>query len=215
MKVNPGFFINKFIKLIHRPALRDCEIDKTARVGTACNCIRVKMGRYSYMGCYNSVCDTAVGSFCSIASHCSIGGGKHPMNAVSTSPVFYAGRNCLGQNFSDIPEEKNAGVEIGNDVWIGEGVLISDGVKIGTGAVIGAHSVVTGDVEPYAVVAGAPARVLRKRFDEETIARLLASRWWEWPEKKIEANADKFASVDWIVTGDIREKQATHEDSAY
>lgn len=192
MKVNPGFFINKFIKLIHRPALRDCEIEKTASVGMASNCIRVKMGRYSYMGFYNSVCDTTIGSFCSIASYCAIGGGRHPLNAVSTSPVFYAGRNSMGKNFSNIPEEENQGVEIGNDVWIGEAVFINDGVKIGTGAVIGAHSVVTKDIPPYAIVAGAPARVLRYRFDEETVKRLLESRWWEWPDEKLSKDADRF-----------------------
>lgn len=192
MKVNPGFFINKFIKLIHRPALRECKIDKTANVGMASNCIRVKMGRYSYMGFYNSVCETTIGSFCSIASYCAIGGGKHPLNAVSTSPVFYAGRNSMGKNFSKLTEEENLGVEIGNDVWIGEAVFINDGVKIGTGAVIGAHSVVTKDVEPYSIVAGAPAREIRKRFDDETIEKLLKSRWWEWSEEKLTAHSQYF-----------------------
>lgn len=196
MKVNPGFFINKFIKLIHRPALRDCEIDKTSSVGMASNCIRVKMGRYSYMGFYNSVCDTTIGSFCSIASYCAIGGGRHPMNAVSTSPVFYAGRNSMGKNFSRIQEEKNQGVEIGNDVWIGEAVFINDGLKIGTGAVIGAHSVVTKDVPPYAIVAGAPAKILRYRFDEETIQKLLANKWWEWSDEELANKAEFFDSIE-------------------
>lgn len=203
MKVNPGFFINKFIKLIHRPALRDCEIDKTSSVGMASNCIRVKMGKYSYMGFYNSVCDTTIGSFCSIASYCAIGGGRHPMNAVSTSPVFYAGRNSIGKNFSSIPEEKNQGVEIGNDVWIGEAAFINDGLKIGTGAVIGAHSVVTKDVPPYAIVAGAPARILRYRFDEETIQRLLESKWWEWSDERLSRVADCFGSVQKFLQEEI------------
>ena len=61
MKINPGFFANKLFKVLYRPALRDCEIDKTANIGMASNCIRVKMGRYSYMGFYNSVCDTTIG----------------------------------------------------------------------------------------------------------------------------------------------------------
>lgn len=196
MKVNPGFFINKLIKLIHRPALRDCDIDKTARVGMASNCIRVKMGRYSYMGFYNSICDTTIGSFCSIASYCAIGGGRHPLNAVSTSPVFYAGRNSMKKNFSNIPEPENQGVEIGHDVWIGETVFINDGVKIGTGAVIGAHSVVTKDVPPYAIVAGAPAKVLRYRFDDETRQKLLGSKWWEWPDDKLDENAQYFNDPD-------------------
>ena len=199
MKVNPGYFMNKIMKVIHRPALRDCKIDKTAKVGMASNCIRVQMGRYSYMGFYNSMTDVKIGSFCSIASYCAIGGGKHPLNAMSTSPVFYAGRNSLGKNFSNIPEEENQGVEIGNDVWIGEAVFINDGVKIGTGAVIGAHSVVTKDIPPYAIAAGIPAKVLRYRFDKKTIQKLLDSRWWEWSDTDLPKAAkllDSFQDIE-------------------
>lgn len=185
MKVNLGFFVNKFLRLINRPALRDCDIDKTAKVGTGSNCIGVKMGRYSYMGKNNSVTNTKIGSFCSIASYCAIGGGAHPLTMVSTSPVFYEGRNGFGKHFDSIPAELNKPVGIGNDVWIGEAVFIHDGVKVGTGAVIGAHSVVIKDVPPYAIVAGAPARILRYRFDDETIRKLLNSHWWDWPEDKL------------------------------
>ncbi len=185
MKVNPGFFINKLLRLINRPALRNCQIDKTAKVGTGSNCIGVQMGRYSYIGKNNSVANTTIGSFCSIASYCAIGGGAHPLNMVSTSPVFYQGRNGFNKHFSSIPAEVNKKVEIGNDVWIGEAVFINDGVKIGTGAVIGAHSVVTKDVPPYAIIAGAPAKILRYRFDEDTIQRLLDSKWWEWSDERL------------------------------
>ena len=93
MKVNLGFFVSKFLRLINRPALRNCVIDKTAKVGTGSNCINVKMGRYSYMGKNNSVTNTQIGAFCSIASYCAIGGGRHGINEVSSSPVFYRGRN--------------------------------------------------------------------------------------------------------------------------
>ena len=205
MKVNPGFFVNKFFKIIYRPSLRDCEIDKTAHIGMASNCIRVKMGRYSYMGYNNAVSDTIIGSFCSIASYCAIGGGKHPLNTVSTSPAFYSGRNSLGINFSAFSEEKNKGVEIGNDVWVGETVFIRDGVKIGTGAVIGAHSVVTKDVPPYAIVAGAPARILRYRFDEETIQKLMKSKWWEWPVEELYKMGGYFNSVE-LFLNEVGEK---------
>lgn len=196
MRINPGYIINKFFKMIHRPALRDCDIDKTAKVGAASNCIRVKMGRYSYMGVNNSVCDTKIGSFCSIASNCAIGGGNHKMNVVSTSPAFYAGHNILKKNFFDIFEESNRGVEIGNDVWIGEAVFIKDGVRIGTGAVIGAHSVVAKDVPPYAIFAGVPAKLLRYRFDENTIERLLESNWWNWTDERLEETAKYFTNTE-------------------
>lgn len=125
------------------------------------------------------------------------------MEAVSTSPVFYAGRNCLHKNFSKIPEKKNKGVEIGNDVWIGEAVFINDGVKIGTGAVIGAHSVVNKDVPPYAIVAGAPAKILRYRFDHDVIEKLLESKWWEWSENRISESAEAFCSVERFLQKEI------------
>ena len=87
-------------------------------------------------------------------------------------------------------------MEIGNDVWIGEAVFINDGITIGTGAVVGAHSVVTKDVPPYAIVAGAPARVLRYRFDDSTIQKLLDSKWWEWDDETLKAKGDAFSDVE-------------------
>ena len=154
MIVNFGFFINKFLRWLNRPALRHCNIHKTSHVGSGSNCVLMSMGKYSYMGKNNSVYNASIGSFCSIASYCSIGGGAHAMDIISTSPVFLKGRNAFRFNFTEFDRPINKHVEIGNDVWIGEGVFIVDGVKIGDGAVIGAHSVVTKDVAPYDIVAG-------------------------------------------------------------
>lgn len=80
---------------------------------------------------------------------------------------------------------KKQAITIGNDVWVGINVTILSGVTVGDGAVIGAGSVVVKDVEPYSVVAGNPARVIRKRFDDETIRALLQIRWWDWSIEKI------------------------------
>ena len=195
MRVNPGFFINKFFRLINRPALRNCKIDKTSKVGTGSNCIELQLGRYSYMGKNNSVANTKIGSFCSIASYCAIGGGAHPVDMVSTSPVFYSGNNIFKRNFGDIKAELNKPVIIGNDVWIGEGVFIKDGITIGDGAIIGAHSVVTKDVPPYAIVAGAPSTLIRYRFSEDEIKCLLEIKWWEWPDEKLFSSGHLFNTV--------------------
>lgn len=201
MNVNFGFFISKFLRAINRPALRGCKIDKTAKVGTGSNCINVQMGRYSYMGKNNSVCNTSIGSFCSIASYCAIGGGDHPIDSVSTSPVFFEGRNIFRKHFSQIHKELNKEVVIGNDVWIGENVFVNSGIKIDDGAIIGAHSVVTHDVPPYAIVAGTPARILKYRFEQDEIARLLEIKWWYWTDKNLRECADKFKSVN-VFLGD-------------
>ena len=204
MKVNAGFFVSKLLRLINRPALRDCRIDKTAKVGTGSNCINTQMGRYSYMGKNNSVCNTSIGAFCSIASYCAIGGGDHALDAVSTSSVFYEGKNVFGRNFAQIHRELNKPVTIGNDVWIGEGVFISSGITVGNGAVIGAHSVVTHDVPAYSVMAGAPAKLLRYRFDEEEIRKLQELKWWNWSEDQLRKYGNQFALIEELL-GEIEE----------
>lgn len=196
MKVNVGFFANKFIRVLNRPALRDCVIDRTAKIGTGSNCIKVEMGRYSYMGKNNSVANTTIGSFCSIASYCAIGGGAHPLDMVSTSPVFYEKNNVFGENFGEVKIEINKPVIIGNDVWIGEGVFIKDGITIGDGAIVGAHSVVTKDVPAYAVVAGAPARMLKYRFSDEKIQKLLKIKWWNWDKNELKKYGNLFIKIE-------------------
>ena len=118
---------------------------------------------------------------------------------VSTSPVFYGGKNVFGQNFGTIEAEINKSVIIGNDVWIGEGVFINDGITVGDGAIIGAHSVVTHDIPAYAVVAGAPAKVLRYRFSEDEVQKLIELKWWDWPEEKLKQQGNRFASIEEIL----------------
>lgn len=129
-----------------------------------------------------------IGAFCSIARHVGVHGYYHDMSRIST---HYVGRNVLG---TPVEEEmvSRGPVRIGNDVWLGVGVQVLSGVSIGDGAVVGAGSVVTRDVPPYAVAVGAPARVVRYRFDEETRARVRASRWWEWSDDEIRDRAELF-----------------------
>ena len=79
---------------------------------------------------------------------------------------------------------------MGNDVWIGYEAVILAGVTIGDGAIVGACAVVTNDVPPYTIVGGVPAKPIRKRFSDETIAALLALKWWDWPAEKITENID-------------------------
>ena len=166
-------------------SFKNCSLDPTSKVDSECALSKVKLGRFSYVGSGTRITDTHIGNFCSIGGRCGIGGGIHPTNMVSTSPVFLSGRNILKKNFANIPYEPSKTVTIGNDVWIGEGVCIMSGVSIGDGAIIGAHAVVTKDVGPYSIVAGVPAKEIRMRFDSDTINKLLKIAWWTWSDEKI------------------------------
>ena len=134
-----------------------------------------------------NVSQTTIGSFVSIGSGVTIGNGQHPTDFLSTSPYFYL--DHLGFKNDDMVSHNEymykAPVHIGNDVWIGENVKISNGVTIGDGAIVGRCAVVTKDVPPYAIVVGVPAKILRYRFDEETIAKLLKLKWWELDDEVI------------------------------
>jgi len=129
-----------------------------------------------------------IGSFCSIARDVSLHGFGHDPSRITT---HYIGRNVLGLPISE--EIVSTGpIRIGHDVWIGSGVHVLPGVTVGTGAVIGAGSVVSRDVPPYAIAVGTPAAPVRCRFDDEIIARLLASEWWAWSREEIRAREELF-----------------------
>ena len=121
-----------------------------------------------------------VGKFCQIAAGVEfiMNGANHVMNAVTTYPFFTLdGWNAEPPKLSDLPLKGDT--VIGNDVWIGQNAVILPGAKVGDGAIIGANSVVGGKVAPYTIVAGNPARIIRKRFDDQLIALLLEFKWWD------------------------------------
>ncbi len=121
-----------------------------------------------------------IGKFCQIAAGVEfvMNGANHQMNAVSTFPFYtLEGWDMEPPRTTDLPLKGDT--IIGNDVWIGQNAVILPGVHIGDGAIIGANSVVGSDVSPYTIVIGNPARVIRKRFDDELIALMLQFRWWD------------------------------------
>ena len=130
-----------------------------------------------------------IGSFCSIGSGAAFimaGNQGHRNEWISTFPFFF---------MPEVPEFENAGngylpagdTVIGNDVWIGSEAIIMPGITVGDGAVIGTRALVTKNVEPYAIVGGNPAKTIRKRFDDDSIAMLLEMRWWDWPAARLKA----------------------------
>lgn len=132
-----------------------------------------------------------VGKFCSIA--CGVkflfNSANHTLSSLSTYPfpIFF---EEWGTEKKDVAEawDNKGDIVVGNDVWIGYEAVILSGVTIGDGAVIGARAVVTKDVPPYTIVAGIPAKTIRKRFPDEVIFKLLGLKWWDWPAEKIAQN---------------------------
>jgi len=159
----------------------------------------VRVGKYSYG--FEPLCTPGtrvkeIGAFTSIATNVEASLSNHSIDRVSTHPFFYMKKFGLVPEAVDVPIPKNGDICIGHDVWIGRDVTILTNVTIGTGAVVGAGAVVTRDVPPYAVVVGVPAKVVRYRFDEATIKKLLASQWWLWPDEKLRKNIGAFLDVE-------------------
>jgi len=171
----------------------DIHIDACARVLDGVNLVgRIQIGRYTHIegpdtDVYAKVHSVLIGSFCSIARHVVFQEYNHPLNTCST---YFIQRHVFGDNTN--PIWSKGPIIVGNDVWIGTQCIILSGSKIGHGAVIGANSVVTHDIPPYAVAAGSPAQVIRYRFDDIIITRLLSLAWWDWPIDRIQRNRSLF-----------------------
>lgn len=146
------------------------------------------MGAFSYFGGHAD-CNMSIGRYCSIADDVRVFSNAHPTNWLTSSPVSYIGHHhglFHEAGFANAPatrafEESQSHIvtHIGNDVWIGADCLLKPGITIGDGAIVAARSIVTKDVPPYAVVGGAPARVLKYRFEENMVERLMRLRWWD------------------------------------
>jgi acetyltransferase-like isoleucine patch superfamily enzyme len=180
----------------------DCRIDHSeirAFVALAEHVLasRVTLGSYSYAAEYARMAFARIGSFCSIGPAVRLGFGRHPVAFASTNPVFYSKAAQCGVTFADRQLfEESIPPTIGNDVWLGANAFIGDGITIGDGAVVAAGAVVANDVPAYGIVGGVPARVIRMRFDERTIARLIAIAWWNWPEDRLRKAQALIATED-------------------
>jgi virginiamycin A acetyltransferase len=161
-------------------------ISSKARIAGPAQVGNCEIGDHTYIGSNSVISLTTIGKFCSIGPNFFCGFGIHPTNGISTSPAFYSNSNQSGISYSS--ENKiveNLPIKIGNDVFIGMNVTVLDGVTIGDGAVIGAGAVVSKDIPPYAIAVGVPIKVIKYRFDEQTIDDLLKVKWWDFEPDKL------------------------------
>ena len=129
-----------------------------------------------------------MGKYCSIAEGCvALLQVEHRPDWITTFPFSHVSNYANAHKIKGHPTTKGD-IIIGNDVWIGWQVTLMSGITIGDGACIGAHSVVTKDIPPYWIAAGNPAKLIRQRFPDHIVERLLEIKWWDWPHEKIEAN---------------------------
>jgi chloramphenicol O-acetyltransferase type B len=163
------------------------------------------IGKYTYVSSGACIVNSTLGGFCSIGPNALIGLGTHPLQWISTHPAFYSTRMQANRTFAtaDRFTDELRPVNIGNDVWIGAASTVLGGISIGDGAVVAAGAVVTKDVMPYTIVGGVPARLIGKRFDDETIAELIECKWWNWSDEKLALLAREFSpnGNNWSVRG--------------
>lgn len=152
--MNILWILAKIIYKFQIPAVKNSKVHRNAKICTGAVVNNCFIDRYSFVGPFSQVQWCKIGAFCSIARGVIIGPAEHPIDYLSTSPVFLKGRNCLRKHFAYKEFQPCKETYIGNDVWIGMNACIKSGVTIGDGAIVGMGAVVTKDVGPYEIWGG-------------------------------------------------------------
>ncbi len=186
--------------VIHTSAsLHDCKIGRFCEVKEQVLMRSSRLGDYTYVERHSELIYTQTGRFCAIAADVRLNALNHPIDRVSQHKFTYrANEYFVGKKLDHAFREQRLAegkVVLGHDVWVGHGAIVLPGVTIGTGAVVGAGAVVTRDVEPYAIVAGTPARFVRWRFEPEIGQRLLRLEWWNWSHDRLADAVDDMAGM--------------------
>lgn len=178
---------------VHATAqLRDCVLGRFSDVGERVVMAECELGDYSYVERGAEAIYTTIGKFCAIASNARLNALNHPIERVTQHKISYRPNEYfVGAKIDKSFREKRrkARVSIGHDVWIGHGAIVMPGIAIGHGAVVAAGAVVTKDVEPYAIVAGVPARRIKWRFVKSIRERIISLAWWDWEHDRLAAAA--------------------------
>ena len=163
----------------------------------------IPSGRYSYSSSpvrkhwETPGCELKIGSFCSIANDLNVYlGGKHRIDWVTTYPFGHLHKQVFDKYDGSGHPFPGSEIIIGNDVWIGSNVTIMSGVIIGDGAVIANNSHVVKSCDPYSIVGGNPAKLIKYRFDQDQIEKLLKIKWWMWDDDKINNNLHLLCNGD-------------------
>ena len=177
--------------------LDNCEIHRNAILNKPYSLRNCTIGKATSIGPNSRMGETSIGRFCSIGPNFLAGWGIHPIDGISTSPVFYSTHNQAGFSISKTNKIKeHLPIEIGNDVFIGANVIVLDGVSIGDGVIIGAGAVVSKDIPPYAIAVGSPIRIIKYRFEPEVIEKLLEIEWWNKTDNILSKVEKHFFDVD-------------------
>jgi phosphonate metabolism protein (transferase hexapeptide repeat family) len=178
--------------------VRSSRLGAFVEIGEGANIVESEMGDYSYTARYADIAYSVLGKFVNVAAFTRLNPGEHPYHRASLHHFMYRSSYF----WPDEPDEqavfdwrRSRPVRVGHDTWIGHGAIVMKGVTIGDGAIIGAQSVVTKDVAPYAVVAGAPARFIKWRHPRDIADRLQALAWWDWSHEEIRAALPDFRSL--------------------
>lgn len=189
-----NFFNNTMI--FSNDVIRKTKIGKMVRINKGNKIgVNVEIGDYSYISGPGSVIENcSIGKFCSIALGVKIGMSNHDYSKITTHTFYRDPRYRFIKSYSK--QNPNKKTIIGNDVWIGADSIIFSGVNVGDGAVIGAKSLVNKDIPAYAIAVGNPARIIKYRFSDENIKKLLIIKWWNWAESEIKKSLKYIHSID-------------------
>ena len=178
-------------------SIRDSTLAAWTAVGARTSITESSLDEYSYVVNDCQIIYAQIGKFCSIAAASRLNPGNHPLERAALHHFTYrsASYDLGGDDAEFFQWRRDRPVVLGNDVWIGHGAVVLPGVSVGSGAVLGAGAVATKDIPPFAIAVGIPARVLRFRFPEPIVERLLRLAWWNWPRERLEAALPDFRAL--------------------
>ena len=212
-------YINIFRKRQFLKVGKNCKINSSSNFEGA-NCIynnveiiSCDIGYGTYIANNSKLSYSKVGKYCAIGENVRSYIGIHPINQfLSIHPAFYSlnmqskftfVKSQLFEEHKFIDINNKYVCQIGNDVWIGNNVTILDGIVIGDGAIIAAGALITKNVEPYTVVGGIPAKIIKKRFSSEQINKLISIKWWDWDFNKLSEIAQNYKSIEHFLLNHI------------